>query len=119
MKIGEENTIDEFGRHIGHGFGYFGEYSLGALDLNEIDKSNYSEIYVLTDQNDYESVIEESFDERILIDVFQHQVLCDLFICYLKLYLKHNVVGDEFQKRLEDWYLSDVPKYKVMHNCEI
>lgn len=119
MKIGEENIIDEFGRRIGYGFGYFGEYSLCALDLNATDKGDYGEIYVLTDQDDYESIIEDSFDERILIDVFQHQVLCDLFICHLKWYLKHNVIGDEFRKQLEDWYLNDVPKYKVMNNYEI
>lgn len=119
MKIGEENNVDEFGRRIGYGFGYFEEYSLSALDLNKIDKGNYDELYVLTDQDDYKSVIEYSFDDGILIDIFQHQVLCDLFICYLKWHLKHNTIEDEFRKQLEDWYLSDVPKYKVMNNYEI
>ena len=45
MKIGEENNVDEFGRRIGYGFGYFGEYSLSALDLNKIDKGNYDELF--------------------------------------------------------------------------
>lgn len=119
MKIGEENkTID--GHPIGYAFSWFDEYSLVAVYLDEVDFSDdendgsYDEAWVLTDQDSYVGVIETAIQDKILIDVFQNQLCCDLFLLYLKQWLQDNVVDNTYRKQIEDWYFGENVGYRII-----
>lgn len=118
MKIGEENkTIDS--KPIGHAFGWPGEYSLAAVYLDEVNfdddknEGSYDEAWILTDQDSYVSVIETAIRDKILVDVFENQLCCDLFLLYLKQWLRDNVVDNTYRKQIEDWYFGKNVGYRT------
>jgi len=111
MKLGEND------RNIGHALGYFGEYSLAGIYLNEVNYDNenphYDEAWIETDQDDYASVFETSVRDKILIDIFQSVPLCDLFLMWLNKWLDENTIDEDYKKQISDWYFSEKPKFKV------
>lgn len=122
MKLNNNNEYD--GHKIGHALGYFGEYSLAAIYLDDVDygdenrDGSYDELWVLTDQDDYEGVFLYAINSKIFIDVFEHKILCDLFLCYLKQFIiaELNNKNGEYVKLLNDWYFSNNPKYRIIND---
>lgn len=113
MKIGDENKTSD-GRQIGHAFGWLGEYSLAGIYLDNTNKETYSEEWIETDQDSYVEVIEFALRYKILVDIFQNQPCCDLFLLYLKQWLQDNIIDDTYKKQLEDWYFSENCGYEIL-----
>lgn len=119
MKIGEENkTIN--GHPIGYAFSWPSEYSLAAVYLDEVNfgddenDGSYDEAWVLTDQDSYVGVIETAIRDKILIDVFEAQPCCDLFLLYLKQWLRDNVIDNTYRKQIENWYFGENVRYRIL-----
>ena len=48
------------------------------------------------------------------IDVFEDKCLCDLFLMTLKYLMLKGEFDDETKSKINDWYFSDSPKYKIL-----
>ena len=78
-------------------------------------------LFVMTDQGSFKGVVEDNVQTDVLIDLFENEEFAKRYCEYIKeiitqgySYSEEYPISDEQKTKLEDWYLSNEPKYKVM-----
>lgn len=108
----------EYNNISGIGFGYFGEWSLANLNLEEIYSTNeYHENWPYTDSDEYVGIINcvgESIRKNLYIDVFDNEMSRDAFLLGLKYKLATSDISEEIKTKINEHYFSDTPKFVTL-----
>ena len=92
------------------------EYACDAFDYDFFKETGeIKPIFTYTDVPEIESaVLTITNVDHQTIDVFENKCLCDLFLITLKYLMLNGEFDDETKSKINDWYFSDSPKYKIL-----
>ena len=93
-----------------------GEYACYDFDYSFFKETGKIKlIFIYTDILEIEEVVLTiTNDHHQTIDVFENKCLCDSFLITLKYLMLRGEFDDETKSKVNDWYFSDSPKYKIL-----
>lgn len=80
-----------------------------------ISNTKLKPIFTYTDVPEIESAVSTITNvDHQTIDVFENKCLCDSFLITLKYLMLSGKFDDETKSKINNWYFSDSPKYKIL-----